>query len=86
LRSRPSGRLSWAPMVRSTNTGITAWIDPSGDIRQATAKFAPVVVPMEIPIHPLPPALVEKTGDGFGLFSVIAALAGWLRMRRLSKK
>ena len=78
------------PMVRSTNTGITAWVDPTGKIREPTRTFEPAVLPIELPIVPLPPSWVERLGDLFGALSLALATIGhaWGHVwstRRLSK-
>ncbi len=66
------------PMIRSTNTGITAWVDPTGEIHGATPTFEPAVLPVELPIAPLPPSPVERFMDPFGKLAVLASMAIWI--------
>jgi apolipoprotein N-acyltransferase len=65
------------PMIRSTNTGITAWIDALGEVHGATPTFQPAVLPLELPIVELPASLVEILLDPFGKLAVVLSLGAW---------
>nr|WP_240901827.1 apolipoprotein N-acyltransferase [Wenzhouxiangella sp. XN24] len=68
MRAMETGR--W--MLRATNNGITAVIDPRGRVTQRSAQFVPAVVTAEVtPMQGLPPWL--RYGDG-----PLAALAAGL--------
>ncbi|MFN7684120.1 MAG: apolipoprotein N-acyltransferase [Oligoflexia bacterium] len=66
------------PMVRSTNTGITAWVDPTGKVHQASKTFEKTVVSILLPIVPLEPSWVERFNDPMGKLCVAATLLIWL--------
>jgi len=65
------------PMVRSTNTGISAWVDPLGQIHQPTPTFEPAVLSLELPVVELPPSPVERFGDWFPRFALLITLCFW---------
>ncbi len=69
------------PMLRSTNTGISAWVDPLGQIHQATRTFEPAILSLELPIRSLPAGPVERFGDWFPRLSLLA-FAGWILLAR----
>lgn len=75
------------PMVRSTNTGISAWVDALGEIHQPTPKFEPAVLSLELPIVQIPAGPVERWGDWFpklSLFSLLFwAWLAWTGVKRL---
>jgi len=59
MRAMETGR--W--MLRATNNGITAVIDPRGRVTQRSAQFVPAVVAAEVmPMQGMPPWL--RYGDG----------------------
>ena len=72
-------------MIRSTNTGISAWVDPLGVIHQPTPKFEPAILSLQLPITSLPPSPVERFGDWFGKVSLIA-FAFWARIAFQSRQ
>lgn len=72
------------PMLRSTNTGISAWVDPLGVIHQPTRTFEPAILSLELPLKGLPKSPVERFGDWFPRLSLLA-FGAWLRLSRRSK-
>jgi apolipoprotein N-acyltransferase len=64
------------PMLRATNTGISAVVDAAGRILQRTEIGVPVVLPARIPLATLPPSPVERWGDFFPKVAAILALIG----------
>jgi len=63
------------PQIRSTNTGITALILPSGEIKNKTGVFKKTTVNMSIPITSDIPTLMKSWGDWFGKTSLLLGLA-----------
>jgi apolipoprotein N-acyltransferase len=61
------------PIVRSTNTGITALILPSGAVGPRAPSFEPAVLDLEVPIVDLR-SPYRYVGDVF-LWVVVAAAA-----------
>ena len=64
------------PLLRSTNTGITALVQPDGEISQATAigkrQILNVTIPILAPIN----TVLKDWGDWFGLFALVFGLSG----------
>jgi apolipoprotein N-acyltransferase len=76
MRSMETGR--W--MLRATNNGVTAVIDPRGRVTQRSAQFVPEVIETEVvPMRGMTPWL--RVGDGpiAGLAIALAALAALRR-------
>jgi apolipoprotein N-acyltransferase len=70
------------PLVRSTNTGISALIMPDGEITHATPIGEPVVMNVSVPILPKVWTLVVAWGEWFGGAALGAGLAGLLLFAR----
>ncbi len=66
------------PMLRATNTGISAWVDPTGSILQQTAIGVPAVLEAKVPLAELPPSLVERWGDFVPKLLFLFAVAPFL--------
>jgi apolipoprotein N-acyltransferase len=64
------------PMLRATNTGISAVIDAAGRILQRTEIGVPVVLPARVPLASLPSSPVERWGDFFPRGAATLALIG----------
>jgi apolipoprotein N-acyltransferase len=76
LRSMETGR--W--MLRATNNGITAVIDPGGRVTQRSRQFVPAVVEAEVtPMRGMTPWLRMGDGPLAGLAIALAALAALRR-------
>jgi apolipoprotein N-acyltransferase len=72
LRAVETGR----PVVRSTNTGISAWVDVHGGLHQRTAMYEPALVVDDVPLRTIDtPYLV--LGDFVALASLFFTLAAW---------
>ncbi|MGN6150919.1 MAG: apolipoprotein N-acyltransferase, partial [Lysobacteraceae bacterium] len=77
------------PQLRVTNTGISAGIDPTGEVRQRTAMGAQALLVGEVAPMPPPATLMVRWGDWVGrtaalllaLFAAGSALRAW-RSRR----
>ena len=67
------------PMLRSTNTGISALILPNGEISKMTSIGVEEILNVSVPIVNFPSTLMKKWGDWFGvtvlILSAIALLA-----------
>jgi len=71
------------PMLRSTNTGISALILPDGEITQATSIGVQTVMNAKVPITPPIPTLMRLWGDWFCyLCLVLSGLGSWLIFRQ----
>jgi apolipoprotein N-acyltransferase len=72
-------------MLRATNTGISAVVDPAGRILQRTDTGVPVILPARIPLTILPASPVERWGDFFpklaSTVSLLVALSAYARKR-----
>ena len=73
------------PMIRSANTGISAMIDPLGQVTASLALGKAGYVDAILP-QPHQPTVYSRIGDSpvLGLLLFLAALA-WFNIRRLSK-
>ncbi len=54
-------------MVRSTNSGITAWVDPNGVIRDELEPFVPGVLIADVPVYSKTRTPYTRWGDWFAL-------------------
>jgi apolipoprotein N-acyltransferase len=70
------------PMVRSTNTGISAVVDPTGRIRDRTALFEEAAVVVSVPIVE-GGSLYARIGDVFVYTCIGVALLLFYVRRRL---
>lgn len=74
------------PMLRATNTGISALVDPAGRILSQTETFVPAILNSEIPLVDLPPSLVERWGDAFPKIALLLFMSVpvgvWARKRK----
>jgi apolipoprotein N-acyltransferase len=70
------------PMIRSTNTGISAFVDPVGRITARTGQWTRETLVGEVPVVEGGPTLYMRIGDVIGWASVIAVAAGLIRSRR----
>jgi apolipoprotein N-acyltransferase len=71
------------PLLRVTNTGITAAISPTGEVRGATDGFKPEVRTWTIAHMQEPPTFYTKHGDWFAIgCAIITLLAFALSFRR----
>ncbi|MBU6375343.1 MAG: apolipoprotein N-acyltransferase [Bdellovibrionales bacterium] len=72
------------PMLRSTNTGISAVVDAAGRILQRTEIGVATVMDAQIPLVSLPPSLVERWGDFFPRLALALSIVPLLvpRLRR----
>ncbi len=69
-------------LVRSTNSGISAFVDPTGTIRAATQVDNEAVLAYEMAVPALPETFYRRFGDL--LFYVALVLAGlWLAVRNV---
>ncbi len=69
------------PMLRATNTGISAVVDPAGRILQRTDIGVPVILPARVPLTALPASPVERWGDYFPKLASALAILGALSVR-----
>lgn len=77
------------PQLRVTNNGVSAVIDPTGDVRQRTAMGVQALLVGDVAAMPPPPTLMVRWGDWVGrtaalllaLFAAWSALRAW-RSRR----
>jgi len=73
------------PVVRATNTGITALIDATGRVRKATSLFVPAVVVDDVRLSPAR-GLYTRVGDSFVALCLLAfALLVFFRFRLRSQ-
>ena len=69
------------PMLRSTNTGITALVLPNGEIVQATPINVKQILNVGVPLLDPPiDTLLKRWGDWFGLFALLTGLLGFCLM------
>jgi apolipoprotein N-acyltransferase len=62
------------PMVRTTNTGISALILPTGEIVKSTEIGAKTIMHAYVPVTSEIPTLIKQWGNWFGPFSLIVGL------------
>jgi apolipoprotein N-acyltransferase len=81
------------PLVRSTNTGISVWMDPLGETRKSTPLFEPAVLQAEIRLRELPPPPFMRIGAILGpnwfvrITQILSLLVlGFLFQRRRLKR
>jgi apolipoprotein N-acyltransferase len=70
------------PLFRSTNTGISALILPSGEIINPTAMGARTVMNAWIPLLPAIPTVLKYWGDWFGPTGLLLGIFGILVLRQ----
>ncbi len=63
-------------MVRSTNTGITAWVDPNGVIQDELPPFVSAVMVASVPVYNDTVTLYTLWGDWFAWVCLAGAFAG----------
>lgn len=73
------------PQLRVTSNGLSAFIDPSGEVLARTAMGDRAVLAGEVPIRDPPPTLAVRWGDWIGptalaLLGLLAAVAAWRRL------
>jgi len=61
-------------LVRSTNAGITAWVDPNGVIREELPPFTVGTLTADVPVYTGSTTLYTRWGDWFARLCLIAAL------------
>lgn len=71
------------PMIRTTNTGISALILPDGEITSATELDQQRIMNVYVPIAEQVSTIVKTWGDWFGKTALLLGLLGlgWLRYR-----
>lgn len=62
------------PQIRATNTGISAVVLPSGDLRAESGIFVEKAIRTEFPLFRSPPTLMVTTGDLFRWAALWASL------------
>jgi apolipoprotein N-acyltransferase len=62
------------PLLRVTNTGITAFITPAGEVQDATQGFTPEVRTWAIARATNPPTFYAKHGDVFVVACAVLSL------------
>jgi apolipoprotein N-acyltransferase len=62
------------PLLRVTNTGITAYVAPNGEVRDATQSFQPVVRTWTITAAPSGKTFYVKQGDLFVIICAVVSL------------
>ncbi len=72
LRAVETGR----PVARSTNTGISAWVDIHGGVHKKTGMYEEAVVVDDVPLKTID-TLYLRLGDWLALLSLLASLACW---------
>ena len=70
------------PLVRSTNTGVSSFIDPVGRILSHTEVTEPETLLEDVPIMPPPDTVYSSVGDLLGWFSVVGVVACFVWRRR----
>lgn len=73
LRAVESGR----PILRATNTGISAWIDPHGGIHKATGMYVEALVVDDVPVE-VYDTLYLAFGDWLAMLCLLLVLPTWL--------
>jgi len=68
-------------LIRSTNTGISALVDPVGRIVEETPQYARATLVGEVPVLEGPPTLYVRLGNVLGWAAIACALFGvfWRR-------
>lgn len=74
------------PMIRSTNTGISALILPDGEITHPTQLKTQEIMNVRIPITAPIPTLMKLLGDWFGPFSLVLGVFWILINTKLKPK
>ena len=72
-------------LVRSTNSGISAFVDPSGVVRARTEQDAQTILAHELAITALAPTFYHRFGDllWYLALALAAILGGWRARRNL---
>jgi apolipoprotein N-acyltransferase len=68
-------------LIRSTNTGISAIVDPVGRIAARTGQWTQEVLVAEVPLISGGSTPYMAIGDLLGWIAVALAVAGWIRAR-----
>jgi apolipoprotein N-acyltransferase len=68
------------PMIRTTNTGISALILPTGEITHATGIGVQKIMNVSVPLLSPIPTLIKKWGDWFGPCALILGILGLLNL------
>lgn len=73
LRAVETGR----PILRATNTGISAWIDTRGGIHKATGMYVEALVVDDVPVATID-TLYLALGDWLAMICLLLVLPTWL--------
>lgn len=74
-------------LIRSTNTGVSAFVDPAGRITSHTGQWTQETLIADVPlIEDGSTTLYQRTGDWLGLFSLFGIAFGFSRKFRQKTK
>lgn len=68
-------------LIRSTNTGISAVVDPTGRIRARTGQWTQEVLVDDVPVAGRGSTFYMKVGDWPAWLGTLVILAAWIRRR-----
>ena len=71
-------------LVRSTNTGVSGYVDPGGRLVNHTRTTEPETLLFEAPLIPATDTLYTMLGDWPANLGLLALVGGWVRRRRVS--
>jgi apolipoprotein N-acyltransferase len=81
LRAVENGRT----LLRSTNTGISAWVDPDGGIHDATGLYTEAILEAKVPVM-LRPTPYTALGDVLPWLCLLWVLPAWIAAMLPSKR